>query len=133
MDHRNKMKKLLGIVVLGLLWFVPVNSDDHCPGDKAEIILNLGGSPEPEKITYATYSTCSGMHDYCGAMGCSVEVFDHKGEKSMGYIHPADWFIRPVEALSKIPTFELVMPLSNGKYRIVKVIDGKLTAIVEDK
>ena len=127
------MKKLLGIVVLGLLWFMPVNADNHCPDKNPEIILDLGGTPEPEKIVYATYSTCSGSHDYCGTMGCSVEVFDHKGEKALGYIHPADWFIRPVEALSKIPTFELVMPLSNGKLRVVKVIDGKLTAIEEDK
>ena len=95
--------------------------------------LDLGGSPEPEKIVYATYSTCSGMHDYCGTMGCSVEVFDHEGNKELGYIHPADWYIRPVNVLSQIPTFELVMPLSNGKLRIVKVIDGELTATVVDK
>ena len=41
--------------------------------------------------------------------------------------------IRPVNVLSQIPTFELVMPLSNGKLRIVKVIDGELTATVVDK
>ena len=74
----------------------------------------------------------SGSHDYCGTMGCSVEVFDHKGEKSLAYIHPADWFIRPVKVLSKIPTFELVMPLSSGKFRIVKVKSGKLIEIISD-
>jgi len=127
------MKKLLLTTILVLLWFVPANADSHCPDKNPEIILDLGGTPEPEKIVYATYSTCEGSHDYCGTMGCSVQVFDHKGEKALGYIHPADWFIRPVEALSKIPTFELVMPLSNGKLRIVKVIDGKLTEIESDK
>ena len=66
-------------------------------------------------------------------MGCSVEVFDHKGEEALGYIHPANWFIRPVGALSKIPTFELVMPLSNGKLRIVKVMNGKLSEKITDK
>ena len=129
----KKMRRVLLFVIIYLLWFVPVNADNHCPDKNPEIILDLGGTPEPEKIVYATYSTCSGSHDYCGTMGCSVEVFDHKGVKSLGYIHPADWFIRPVKVLSKIPTFELVMPLSNGKYRIVKVIDGKLTEIEEDK
>ena len=59
------MKKLLGIVVLGMLWFAPVNADNHCPDKNPEIILDLGGTPEPEKIVYATYSTCSGSHDYC--------------------------------------------------------------------
>jgi len=127
------MKKLLLTTILALLWFVPATADDHCPDKNPEIILDLGGTPEPEKIVYATYSTCEGSHDYCGTMGCSVEVFDHKGEKSLGYIHPADWFIRPVEALSKIPTFELVMPLSNGKFRIVKVINGKLAEIESDR
>ena len=127
------IKKILLVLVFSLLALNVANADNHCPDKNPEIILDLGGTPEPEKIVYATYSTCSGSHDYCGTMGCSVEVFDHKGEKSLGYIHPADWFIRPVEALSKISTFELVMPLSNGKYRIVKVIDGKLTAIEEDK
>ena len=127
------MKKLLGIIVLGLFWFIPVSADDSCIDKNPEIILDLGGSPEPEKIVYATYSTCSGMHDYCGTMGCSVEVFDHEGNKELGYIHPADWYIRPVNVLSQIPTFELVMPLSNGKLRVVKVIDGELTATVVDK
>ncbi|WP_440634904.1 hypothetical protein [Candidatus Pelagibacter sp. HIMB1746] len=127
------MKKILLIIILSIIGLVTANADDDCPGDKAEIILNLGGSPEPEKITYATYSTCSGMHDYCGTMGCSVEVFNHEGNMELGYIHPADWYIRPINVLSQIPTFELVMPLSNGKLRIVKVINGELTATVIEK
>ena len=127
------MKKILLIIFLSFVGLVNVNADGNCPDKNPEIILDLGGSPEPEKIVYATYSTCSGMHDYCGTMGCSVEVFDHEGNKELGYIHPADWYIRPVNVLSQIPTFELVMPLSNGKLRIVKVIDGELTATVVDK
>ena len=127
------MKKILLIIFLSSIGLVTANAYGNCPDKNPEIILDLGGSPEPEKIVYATYSTCSGMHDYCGTMGCSVEVFDHKGNKELGYIHPADWYIRPVNVLSQIPTFELVMPLSNGKLRIVKVIDGELTATVVDK
>ena len=38
------MKKLLGIVVLGLLWFMPVNADNHSPDKNPEIILDLGGN-----------------------------------------------------------------------------------------
>jgi len=127
------MKKILLIIILSIIGLVTANADDHCPDKNPEIILDLGGSSEPEKIVYATYSTCSGMHDYCGTMGCSVEVFNHEGNKELGYIHPADWYIRPINVLSQIPTFELVMPLSNGKLRIVKVIDGELTAIVIEK
>ena len=127
------MKKILLIIFLSSIGLVTANADGNCPDKNPEIILDLGGSPEPEKIVYATYSTCSGMHDYCGTMGCSVEVFDHEGNKELGYIHPADWYIRPFNVLSQIPTFELVMPLSNGKLRIVKVIDGELTATVVDK
>lgn len=127
------MKKVLLIIFLSFTGLVTANANESCPDKNPEIILDLGGSPEPEKIVYATYSTCSGMHDYCGTMGCSVEVFNHEGNLELGYIHPADWYIRPVNVLSQIPTFELVMPLSNGKLRIVKVIDGELTAIVIEK
>ena len=132
-ENKLIMKKILLIIFLSSIGLVTANAYGNCPDKNPEIILDLGGSPEPEKIVYATYSTCSGMHDYCGTMGCSVEVFDHEGNKELGYIHPADWYIRPVNVLSQIPTFELVMPLSNGKLRIVKVIDGELTATVVDK
>ena len=132
-ENKLIMKKILLIIFLSSIGLVTANAYGNCPDKNPEIILDLGGSPEPEKIVYATYSTCSGMHDYCGTMGCSVEVFDHEGNKELGYIHPADWYIRPFNVLSQIPTFELVMPLSNGKLRIVKVIDGELTATVVDK
>lgn len=127
------MKKILLIVVISSLFGLGSYANENCPDKNPEIILDLGGTPEPEKIVYATYSTCSGMHDYCGTMGCSVEVFNHEGKMELGYIHPADWYIRPVNILSQIPTFELVMPLSNGKFRIVKVVDGELTGTVVDK
>ena len=48
------MKNLLGIVVLGLLWIIPVSADDNCVDKNPEIILDLGGTPEPEKIVYST-------------------------------------------------------------------------------
>ena len=127
------MKKLLSIIILGFLWFVPVNADNHCPDKNPEIILDLGGTLEPEKIIYATYDSCTKQSDYCGVMGCSLDVFDHTGENTLSYISKDDWFIRPVNIVGQKPTYELVMPLSNGKVRIIKVINDKLTEIVSDK
>ena len=127
------MKKLLLTTILALLWFVPVTADDHCPNKNPEIILDLGGTTEPEKIIYATYDSCTKQHDYCGVMGCSLEVFDDKGEYALGYIAKNDWFIRPVNIVGQKPTYELIVPLSNGKVRIIKVVNDKLTEIVSDK
>ena len=127
------MIKLLRSIILGLLWFIPVNADDHCPDKNPEIILDLGGTIEPEKIVYATYNNCTKQSDYCGVMGCSLDVFDHTGENTLSYIAKDDWFIRPVNIVGQKPTYELIMPLSNGKFRIVKVIHGKLTEIESDK
>ena len=127
------MKKILSIIFFGLLWFMPVTADDNCIDKNPEIILDLGGTTEPEKIIYATYDSCTKQSDYCGVMGCSLEVFDDKGEYALGYIAKDDWFIRPVNIVGKKPTYELIVPLSNGKVRIIKVINDKLTEIVSDK
>ena len=127
------MKKLLGIVVLGLLWIIPVSADDNCVDKNPEIILDLGGTPEPEKIVYSTYNGCTKKHDYCGAMGCMLDVFDHKGNYALSYIDKDDWYIKPVnenERLGKKPTYELVVPLANGELRIIKVINNKITETV---
>ena len=96
-------------------------------------ILDLGGSSDPEKIVYSTYDSCTKKHDYCGSMGCALDVFDDKGEYALSYIAKDDWFIRPASIVSQKPTYELVMPLSNGKFRIVKVINGKLAEIESNK
>jgi hypothetical protein len=127
------MKKLLSIIFFGLLWFIPVTADDNCVDKNPEIILDLGGTTEPEKIIYATYNNCTKQSDYCGAMGCSLDVFDDKGEYALSYIAKDDWFIRPVNIVGQKPTYELIVPLSNGKVRIIKVVNDKLTEIVSDK
>ena len=127
------MIKILSIIFFGLLWFMPVTADDNCIDKNPEIILDLGGTTEPEKIIYATYDSCTKQSDYCGVMGCSLEVFDDKGEYTLGYIAKNDWFIRPVNIVGQKPTYELIMPLSNGKIRIIKVVNDKLTEIVSDK
>tara|TARA_B100001175_G_C18892091_1_gene349291 strand:- start:13 stop:405 length:393 start_codon:yes stop_codon:yes gene_type:complete len=130
------MKKLLGIVVLGLLWIIPVSADDNCVDKNPEIILDLGGTPEPEKIVYSTYDSCTKQHDYCGIMGCALEVFDDKGNYAIGYIAKDDWYIKPIneeEGVGKKPTYELVVPLANGDLRVIKVINNKITETVVKK
>ena len=127
------MKKFLLTILLGLLWLMPVTADDNCVDKNPEIILDLGGTTEPEKIIYSTYDSCTKQSDYCGVMGCSLDVFDDKGEYALGYIAKNDWFIRPVNIVGQKPTYELIVPLSNGKVRIIKVINGKLTEVVSDK
>ena len=127
------MKKFLAILVLGLLWCNVAFSSEECVDKNPEIILDLGGSPEPEKIIYATYDSCTEMHDYCGAMGCALDIFDDKGNYALGYIAKDDWYIKPVnedEGLGKKPTYELVVPLANGNLRIIKVINNKITETV---
>ena len=56
-------------------------------------------------------------------MGFSLDVFDDKGKYALGYISKDDWFIRLVSVVGQKPIYELVVPLSNGKFRIVKVIN----------
>tara|TARA_B110000977_G_scaffold187806_1_gene255297 strand:+ start:93 stop:476 length:384 start_codon:yes stop_codon:yes gene_type:complete len=127
------MKKLLLLIICGLLWFIPATADDNCVDKNPEIILDLGGTTEPEKIIYATYDSCTKQSDYCGVMGCSLDVFDHTGKNTLSYIAKDDWFIRPINIVGQKPTYELIMPLSNGKVRIVKIVNDKLTEIVSDK
>ena len=124
------MKKILSLIIFSLLWIIPVSADDNCVDKNPEIILDLGGTPEPEKIVYATYDSCTKQHDYCGVMGCSLEVYDDKGEYALGYIAKDDWYIRPVKIVGQKPTYELVVPLANGDLRIIKVINNKITETV---
>ena len=69
------MKKLFLYLLLGMLWVSPASADETCIDKNPEIILDLGGSPEPEKIIYATYDSCTKMHDYCGYNGCSLKRY----------------------------------------------------------
>ena len=122
------MKKLLVICLFGII--TPLSALEACVDKSPEIILDLGGSSNPEKIIYDTYDACEDRHDYCGSMGCSLEVLDENGKYRLGYITDNNWYIRPAaKVLSKKPTYELVMPLGNGNLRVIKVINGKLTEI----
>ena len=118
---------------LGIICLSQVSAEGTCVDKNPEIILDLGGSPEPEKIIYATYDSCTQSHDYCGTRGCSLQVFDDKGDYALGYIIRDQWYIRPVSASGKKPTFELVVPLRNGDLRVISVIDSKITEIVIKK
>lgn len=132
----QNMNKILGIAILSLLWIIPVSAEDNCVDKNPEIILDLGGTTKPEKIIYATYDNCTKKHDYCGIMGCSLEVFDDKGNYVIGYITKDDWYIKPIneeEGVGKKPTYELVLPLANGDLRIIKVINDKITETIVEK
>ncbi|WP_145597211.1 hypothetical protein [Candidatus Pelagibacter sp. FZCC0015] len=127
------MKKLLGIVFLSFIWIIPILADENCKDLNPEIILDLGGSSDTEKIVYSTYDSCTKQNDYCGVNGCALDVFDDKGEYVLGYITKDDWYIRPVNIDGQKPTFELVVPLANGDLRIVKVIKNKITETIVKK
>ena len=127
------MKKLLGIVFLSFIWIIPISADENCKDLNPEIILDLGGSSDTEKIVYSTYDSCTKQNDYCGVNGCALDVFDDKGEYVLGYIAKDDWYIRPVNIDGQKPTFELVVPLANGDLRIVKVIKDKITETIVKK
>ena len=106
------------------------SAEETCVDENPEILLDLGGSSKPEKIIYSTYDACSQSHDYCGSQGCSLEVFDDKGDYALGYIIDDQWYVRPVSDLGKKPTFELVVPMKNGDLRVINVIGGKITETV---
>jgi hypothetical protein len=100
--------------------------DGDCVDNNPEIILDLGGSPEPETIIYSTYSSCTEDHSYCGALGCQLNVYDDKGKYTLGYLVKDDWYIRPAKVLGKKPTYELVIP-GIDSLLIINVINDKLT------
>ena len=130
MYSNNDLEKLIE----NLPFFLQDRINNHNSRDQLiEIILDLGGSSDSEKIVYSTYDSCTKKSDYCGSMGCALDVFDDKGEFALGYIAKDDWFIRPINIVGQKPTYELIMPLSNGKVRIVKIVNDKLTEIVSDK
>ena len=62
-----------------------------------------------------------------------MQVFDDKGDYALGYIIREQWYIRPVSASGKKPTFELVVPLRNGDLRVISVIDSKIKETVIKK
>ena len=119
------MKKLLAIF-FGIFFITQLSADENCKDLNPEIILDLGGSSDPEKIVYSTYDSCTKQHDYCGSNGCALDIFDDKGEYALGYIAKDDWYIRPVNVVGQKPTFELVVPLANGDLRIIKVENNKI-------
>jgi hypothetical protein len=133
MEFQLAYKTLLFLFLsLSVIWINPVSAEGTCVDKNPEIILDLGGTPEPEKIIYATYDSCTQSHDYCGTRGCSLQVFDDKGKYALGYIIRDQWYIRPLSSLGKKPTFELVVPLRNGNLRIINVINNKITETLKE-
>ena len=54
------MKKLLGILVLGLLFYNVGLAEEKCETSNPEIIIDLGGDSKPEKIVYMRDTICEG-------------------------------------------------------------------------
>ena len=138
------MKKLLGILVLGLLWCNVGFAEEKCETSNPEIIIDLGGDSKPEKIVYMRDTICEGSWMYCGSGGCSLEVFDDNGVQKKSYLSKNDWYIRPSETNYENPTenaFELIIPMSqsycsenHGKEncsRVIKVKNNQITESVE--
>ena len=144
------MKKIVLIFILFLSF--DLNAEEICETSSPEIIIDLGGDPEPEKIIYSRDTTCKFSGYYCGTMGCPLDVYDdadadiniYDNEGALYYLTDNDWYIRPSEGSYTEPTknaFELVIPMSNSycleEYenencaRIIKVRNNKLSEKIE--
>ena len=132
--HQNKLIMLRVIFLLFFTFFLNIGAkaNENCPDKNPEIILDLGGTSEPEKIVYSTYDKCTKQHDYCGTMGCSLEVFYHNGELAKSYTVKDNWYIRPVNVISQKPTYELIIPMSYDEQRVISIIDGKFTSKIKE-
>lgn len=121
-----------------------VFGEEICETSNPEIIIDLGGDSKPEKIVYMVDTICEGSFVYCGSGGCSLDVYDDEGNLKLFYLNEGNWHIRPSEGNYKNPkenAFELIIPMSkifcsenHGKENcsiVVKVIDNKLTEIIE--
>ena len=128
-------------------------AEEICETSNPEIIIDLGGDSEPEKIIYRRDTICEGSMMYCGANGlsCSLEIYDdeyksyEKGDiPALSYLAENDWYIRPSESNYNKPTenaFELVIPMAKSYCSenhgnencsiVVKVINNQLTEIIE--
>ena len=135
------MKKLL-ITLSFLLFFTPLHAEEICETSSPEIIIDLGGDPEPEKIVYTRDTICEGSWMHCGALGCSLDVYDDGNE--LNYLVDNDWYIRPSEGSYDNPTdnaYELIIPMAKSFCfenhgnencsRVVKVRNNKLTEKIE--
>ena len=121
-----------------------VFAEEICETSNPEIIIDLGGDSKPEKIVYMVDTICEGSFMYCGSGGCSLDVYDDEGILKLFYLNEGNWYIRPSEGNYKNPkenAFELIIPMSkifcSENYEkencsiVVKVIDNKLTEIIE--
>lgn len=133
------------LIILFVVFFSSTAiTQEKCETSNPEILIDLGGSSKPEKIVYKVDTICEGNWTYCGSGGCSLEVYDDDGNYSLGYLSEGNWHIRPSEKDYENPkknAFELILPMSktfcsekHGKENcsiVVKVIDNKLTEIIE--
>ena len=136
------MKKLIIILFCCFSFHTFIYAEEICETSSPEIIIDLGGDPEPEKIVYTRDTICEGSGLYCGAMGCALDVYDDGNE--LNYLTDNDWYIRPSESSYKNPTdnaFELIIPMAKSFClenhgnencsRVVKVRNNKLSVKIE--
>ena len=134
------MKKILLILIFFLSF--KIYAEEICEVSNPEIIIDLGGDSEPEKIIYSRDTICKGSWYYCGAMGCSLDIYD--GEDELNYLTDNDWYIKPSESSYNEPTknaFELIIPMgktfcleeygNENCANIIKVRNNKLSEKIE--
>ena len=134
------MKKIFLIFILFLSF--DLNAEEICETSSPEIIIDLGGDSEPEKIIYSRDTICKGSWYYCGAMGCALDIYD--GDDELNYLTDNDWYIKPSESSYNEPTknaFELIIPMgktycleeygNENCANIIKVRNNKLSAKIE--
>ncbi len=126
---------IISILITSPTWSDNDASEEQCVDESPEILIDLGGSLKPEKIVYATYDSCTQMHDYCGSRGCHLTVYGNEDtEGAISYLASDHWYIRPARVSFKDPTYELVIPRAYGTSIVINVVDDKLTetTIYED-
>ena len=130
------IKKLLSLFIILTFLSSPVWSDtdiseEQCVDDNPEILIDLGGSLEPERIIYSVYDSCTERHDYCGSSGCDLAITGNKDTKGrFDRITRQNWYIMPSHVLGRDPTYEVYVPTRRGGLSVIKVVDNELTETV---
>ena len=116
------------------LFFINTNikAQENCINKNPEVLLNLGGSEELEKIVYSTYDECKKKINFCDIYGCSLEIFDHEGNLAKSLLVNSKWFVRPVNNLNQKPTYEIVVPVSNKEQKVISIKNSEFVVRFEE-
>ncbi|WP_440672563.1 hypothetical protein [Candidatus Pelagibacter sp. HIMB1715] len=126
------MLKIFSFLIIFLLININISAEEICSDYTPELILNIGGTSDPEKIIYAKNNyECKKKIDLCEINGCLLEIFDHKGNLLKSFAVKNDWFVRPKNDLSTETTYELVIPIKNHIQKILFIENAKLSYKLE--